>query len=92
MRVVLEHEQVDSSDVCDVCDITQGCTFRMPTGHKMGNTLWMRTANRSRQEKRRDQVRTVSLVAGAVAYLDHEVQVVPVDGDFVVAVGGWGRG
>jgi len=69
--------------------IKQGDTFRLPA-HKNCETVWMVTANQSSHPDRVTKVRTVSLVAGSVAYKSPNADVVPVSGKFVVD--DWGHG
>lgn len=69
--------------------IRQGETFRLPS-HSGIDTVWMVTANSSNCPDRSRMVRTVSLVAGSVAYKNATEIVVPVNGRFVVD--DWGQG
>ncbi len=62
-------------------DIGKGNTFRQPGTCK---TVWMVTANNSKNPKFSNKIRTVSLKVGAVAYKEPDMEVVRVKGSFVV--------
>lgn len=71
-------------------DIGKGNTFRMPKGMGSDGTVWMVTANNSKDPGRKQQIRTVSLRAGSIAYKNRTTVVVRVEGYFKVS--DWGKG